>query len=141
MKVVPYKHIILFFLSLFFIKLIAAQESTISNCENYLTSGFVSDGQEYKATLNENNKAKFYTTFYGGSQYRLIGCSDVKEYPLIMSVYDSEKNLLYCNKDHNYTPYWNFTFTSTIDCIIELEFDTEKRLTDEVLLLIGFKEK
>jgi len=141
MNVVSFKHLILLFISLFFIKLTAAQENTLSNCESYLTSGFVSDGQEYKATLNENNKAKFYTTFYGGSQYRLIGCTDVKEYPLIMSVYDSEKNLLYCNKNYNYTPYWNFTFTSTIDCIIELEFDTEKRLTNEVLLLIGFKEK
>ena len=33
------------------------------------------------------------------------------------------------------------SITSTIDCIIELEFDTETLLKDEVMLLIGFKEK
>ena len=118
-----------------------AQNSSQKNCANLLSSGFVSDGQEYKAKLDENNIAKFYTTFYGGSQYRLIACSDLEKYPLILSVFDTEKNLLFCNKNYDYTPYWNFTFTSTLDCIIELEFDTETPIKDEVMLLIGFKEK
>lgn len=135
------KYIFLLVISCIFIKTANSQENSLKNCDNYLGSGFVSDGQEYIAKLDENNRANFYTTFYGGSQYRLIACTDIEKYPLIMSLYDTEKNLLFCNLDHNYTPYWNFTFTSTIDCIIELEFDTEKQLTDEVMLLIGFKEK
>ena len=141
MKFLNLKYILILTISLFYLKVSSAQENSTVNCDSYLSSGFVSDGQEYKAKLDEKNMAKFYTTFYGGSQYRLIGCSNIEKYPLIMSLYDTEKNLLYCNKDHNYTPYWNFTFTSTIDCIIELEFDTEEQLTDEVMLLIGFKEK
>ena len=118
-----------------------AQKTTKSNCSDLLNSGYVSDGQEYIAKLDENNVAKFHTTFYGGSKYRIVGCSNITEYPLILTVYDTEKNLLFCNKDHDYTPYWNFTFASTIDCIIEIQFDTEKMLKQEVLLLIGFKEK
>lgn len=110
-------------------------------CTNLLTDGYISDGQEYIAKLAENNVAKFYCTFYGGSYYRIIACSDIEEYPLMLTVYDSEKNLLFCNKDHNYTTYWNFIFGSTIDCIVEIEFDTEKWLKREVKLLIGFKEK
>lgn len=135
------RYFLLFTIQFIIVTSIVAQDNHINNCANLLTSGFVSDGQEYKAKLDENNKAKFYTTFYGGSQYRIIACSDIKNYPLIFSVYDTEKNLLFCNKDNNYTPYWNFTFTSTIDCIIEFEYDTEKPLIDEVMLLIGFKEK
>lgn len=120
---------------------LTAQENSKANCANLLNGGYVSDGQEYIAKLDENNVAKFYTTFYGGSKYRLVGCSDIKDFPLILTVYDTEKNLLFCNKDHNYTTYWNFTFTSTIDCIIEIEFESEQMLKQEVLLLIGFKEK
>ena len=120
---------------------LVAQENSKSNCYDLLNSGYVSDGQEYIAKLDENNIAKFYTTFYGGSQYRIIGCTDITQFPLILTVYDTEKNLLFCNKDHDYTPFWNFTFASTIDCIIEIEFDTEPMIKDEVILLIGFKEK
>jgi hypothetical protein len=118
-----------------------SQESSIKSCDNFLNSGFVSDGQEYIAKPDENNKATFHTTFYGGSHYRVVACSDVEEIPLILTVFDTEKNLLFCNKSFDYTPYWDFTFTSTIDCIIEIEFDHEILIQNEVMLLIGFKEK
>ena len=134
-------YIILLILALMPFNILNAQDNLTKTCNNFLNEGYVSDGQEYKAKLDENNKAKFYATFYGGSKYRLIGCTDIKTYPLILSVFDTEKNLLFCNKDYDYTPYWHFTFTSTIDCIIELEFDAEKHIKKEVMLLIGFKEK
>ena len=67
-----------------------AQDNSTENCPIFLNSGFVSDGQEYIAKLDENNVAKFYTTFYGGSHYRIIACSNVKDFPLIFSVYDTE---------------------------------------------------
>jgi hypothetical protein len=118
-----------------------SQENSIKSCDSFLNSGYVSDGQEYIAKPDENNKAKFHTTFFGGSQYRIVACSDVEEIPLILTVFDTEKNLLFCNKSYDYTPFWNFTFTSTIDCIIEIEFDNEILIQNEVLLLIGFKEK
>ena len=141
MKIAFLKYCILLFAFGSFFQFVNAQENTIKNCDSYLSSGFVSDGQEYMAKLDENNKAKFYTTFYGGSHYRIIGCSDIKNLPMKITVYDLEKNLLFCNKDYNYSPYWDFTFTSTVDCLIEFEFDTETILKNEVLLLIGFKEK
>jgi len=135
------KYYLLFITILVNTNIISAQNNSLTNCAEFITSGYASDGQEYKAKLDENNKAKFYTTFYGGSKYRIIACRDIENYPLIFSVFDTEKNLLFCNKNFDYTPFWNFTFTSTIDCIIELEFDSEIILKDEVMLLIGFKEK
>ncbi|MGM0504559.1 MAG: hypothetical protein ACQESQ_08065 [Bacteroidota bacterium] len=142
MKIVSGKIFLIFICFLLSTMSLYSQENTsITKCDQLLNDGYISNGQEYKAHLNENNKAKFYTTFYGGSNYRVIGCTDNKNYPLILSVFDTEKNLLFCNKDYHYTPYWNFSFSSTIDCIIEIEVKSDKPLNDEVLLLIGFKEK
>lgn len=135
------KYFVIFISCFIYSNSLIGQANSLKDCSNFLNSGFVSDGQEYKAKLDENNKSTFYTTFYGGSQYRVIACSDIENYPLIFSVFDTEKNLLFCNKNYDYTPFWNFTFTSTIDCIIEIEFKSETLLKDEVMLLIGFKEK
>jgi len=141
MKPLNIKHIIIFSFLIFFSFSALGQDISLEKCDLFLKPGYVSDGQEYIAKLDENNVATFYTTFYGGSHYRVIGCTDISSIPLILNVYDTEKNLLFSNKDHDYTNYWNFTFKSTIDCIIEIKFDVEKRIHDEVMLLIGFKEK
>ncbi len=135
-------HIIIFFLLFSSAGFLVAQENSVSNCINLVnTDGFVSDGQEYKIKLDENNRARFLATFYGGSYYRIVGCTNITNSKLTITVYDTEKNPLFCNKDFNYLPYWNFKFTSTIDCIIEFEFDRNLVIKEEVLLLIGFKEK
>ena len=142
MKIVSNNFYLIFIFFLLSSTSLFSQENvSITKCDQLLNEGYVSNGQEYKTRLNENNKAKFHTTFYGGSYYRVIACSDNKNYPLIFSVFDTEKNLLFCNKEFQYTPYWDFTFSSTIDCIIEIELKSEKPLNDEVLMLIGFKEK
>jgi hypothetical protein len=135
-------YIILILLLIFSVGFSKAQDNSISNCINLVnTEGYVSDGQEYRIKLDENNRARFLATFYGGSYYRIVGCTNIKESKLTITVYDTEKNPLFCNKDFNYLPYWNFKFTSTIDCIIEFEFDRNLIIKEEVLLLIGFKEK
>ncbi|MGE0088088.1 MAG: hypothetical protein AB7S50_01275 [Bacteroidales bacterium] len=119
-----------------------AQNNSVSNCSNLVnTDGYVSDGQEYLIKLDENNRARFKATFYGGSYYRIVGCTNISSSKMILTVYDTDKNILFCNKDYDYLPYWNFKFTSTVDCIIEFEFDRDIAIKEEVLLLIGFKEK
>jgi len=134
--------LIITFLLIFIVNNARSQDNSIGNCINLInTEGYVSDGQEYKTKVDENNKARFLTTFYGGSYYRIAACSNIPNSKVTITVYDTEKNQLYCNKDYNYIPYWNFKFTSTIDCIIEVEFDRELVIKEEVMLLIGFKEK
>ncbi|OFX88574.1 MAG: hypothetical protein A2W99_09245 [Bacteroidetes bacterium GWF2_33_16] len=119
-----------------------SQNNSLNNCINLInTEGYVSDGQEYKTKVDENNKARFLTTFYGGSYYRIAACSNATNSKVTITVFDTEKNPLFCNKDFNYIPYWNFKFTSTIDCIVEVEFEKGVLIKDEVMLLIGFKEK
>lgn len=114
-------------------------DTIMSLCTQYIIPPYVSDGQQYKALLSQGETAEFYTTFYGGSTYRVVGCSGLSEGSLIFSVYDKNRNLLFTNEDHQNSPYWNFKFESTVDCIIEARLDeTEK--TGFSILLIGFKQ-
>ncbi|MEA3317586.1 MAG: hypothetical protein U9R54_06480 [Bacteroidota bacterium] len=137
-----HKHVNLLILIVFLFSIsVKGQDNSIENCSNLLNSGYVSDGQEYIAKLDQNNRAKFHATFFGGSLYRIVACTDIKNYNLQLSIYDTEKNLLFSNTKYDYSNYWNFSFKSTISCIIELEIDADKQIKEKVMLLIGFKEK
>lgn len=127
---------------LFSIKSTNAQADEITAlCTKYLVPPFISDGQQYKALLNEDELAEFHATFYGGSTYRIIACSGMSEGNLLFSIYDKERNLLFTNKDYDNSPYWDFKFTSTMDCIIEAELDSKNLTSGFALLMIGFKQE
>jgi len=118
-----------------------AQADTIINlCTQYLNPPYISDGQQYKALLTGDEIAEFHTTFYGGSTYRIVGCSGLSEGNLVFKVYDKERNLLFNNGDYENSPYWDFKFRSTIDCIIEAELDSKNLSSGFAIMLIGFKQ-
>ena len=129
----------------FFVVLTGKTEAQIQNttdlCSQYIVPPFVSDGQQYKALLNGDEIAEFHATFYGGSTYRISSCSGKSEGNLIFSIYDRERNLLFTNKDYQNSPYWDFKFTSTIDCIIEAQLDLKTAKSGFAILLIGFKQE
>jgi hypothetical protein len=109
-------------------------------CESWMGEDYLSDGQDYTARLNKNNAARFHTVFYGGNRYFIAACSNIKAYPLIMKVYDSERNLLFDNTRHNHTPYWHLAFTSTVACVVEIRVEAEQHLDQLVKLMIGFQK-
>ncbi len=118
-----------------------AQCDTIASlCGKHLQSGYISDGQQYRALLINDEVSEFHTTFYGGSTYRIAACSGLTDGNLIFSVYDNERNLLFTNKDHSNSAYWDLKITSTINCIIEAHLDTEKVASGCCVLLVGFKQ-
>lgn len=116
-------------------------DNKITNCDDILNNRYINSGQDYVANLNKNNKAVFHTTFYEGTQYRIVACSDLEQYPLILEVYDTERNLIFTNTNHKYTPYWDLLFTSTVTCTIEISIEAERHIKEPVKLLIGFKSK
>jgi len=111
-----------------------------SGCEKWMGEDYLPDGQDYTARLNKNNTARFHTVFYGGNRYYLAACSNIEAYPLIMKVYDSERNLLFDNTKHNHTPYWHLAFTSTVSCVVEIRVDAEEHMDQLVRLMIGFQK-
>jgi hypothetical protein len=118
----------------------AQVENTTEMCAKHLVHPFVSDGQQYRALLNGDEIAEFHATFYGGSTYRISSCSGSSEGNLIFSVYDKERNQLFTNRDYQNSPYWDFKFNSTMECIIEAELE-KKEGSGFAILLIGFKQK
>lgn len=118
-----------------------AQCDTIASlCDEHITSEFISDGQDYRALLLDDEIAEFSMTLYGGSVYRFAACSGLEDGNLIFSVYDQERNLLFTNKEYSNAPYWDFSITNTIDCIIEANLDPDNLASGCAVLLVGFKQ-
>ena len=117
-----------------------AQLEQLQNiCSLYFSPEFISDGQEYFAQLKPDQKVEFRTTFFGENTYRVVACSNLRKGDLVFNIYDTEKNLLYSNADYEYSPYWDFRFSSTITCIIQVDVRNAKFTPGYVMLLIGYK--
>ena len=130
-------------ISLFFAFQITAfsqADQTLQLCEQHLVPPFVSDGQEYRALLNGDQVAEFNVTFYGGSTYRVIACSGTAEGQLIFSVYDTDKNLLFTNRDYQNSPYWDFKIKNTVNVTIEAELEKKDGNSGFAFIQIGFKQ-
>lgn len=127
-------------LSLFSSKSQAQIDSTILMCQSHMQLPYISDGQFYTALLNGDEIAEFHATFYGGSTYRLSAYCGTEEGNLVFSVYDQERNLLFTNLDFENTPYWDFEFDYSMDCIIEASLDSKNLNSGIAVLLIGFKQ-
>ena len=133
--------LVLTLLGIAYINNVQAQaEVTTALCTKYIVSPFISDGQQYKALLNGEEIAEFHATFYGGATYRIASCTGASEGSIIFSVYDSQRNLLFTSRDYENTPYWDFKFTETVNCIIEAELDKKEKTSGFAIMLIGFKE-
>jgi hypothetical protein len=130
----------------FFLPTIHAQEceDILAACEGYLNGQkgkdkFISDGQVYSAFL-DREKAEFKTTLYGGSTYRIAASAGNEDDYVIFTVKDLQGNIIFTNKDHKNTPYWDFVIPVTLTVTIEAEFDLDKKVTGCAVLLIGFKQ-
>jgi len=134
------KYIFLALLVVASLSINAQENKTMSLCNNYLKLPYISDGQQYRALLNDDEIAEFRVTFYGNSTYRIISCSGNKEGQLIFTVYDKNRNLLFTNKEHKNSPYWDFQFKNTVDCIIEAQLSPTGPSSGFAILQIGFKK-
>lgn len=118
-----------------------AQCDTVAQvCNEHITDGYISDGQQYRSLLINDETAEFYTTFYGGSTYRIAACSGLTEGNLIFKIFDAERNLLFSNSSYNNAGYWDFTFNETQECTIEAQLDNSAAGSGCAVVLIGFKE-
>ena len=125
---------------LFAAKPVMSQVEQLQNiCSLYFSPEYISDGQEYFATLKPDQKVEFRTTFYGDNTYRLVACTNLKKGDLVFTVFDTEKNLLFTNASYKYSQYWDFKFCSTITCIIQVDVKNIKFTPGYVMLLIGYK--
>jgi hypothetical protein len=132
--------LIIFAISLLSVLDARAQADTLMRfCARHIPSDYISDGQVYQTPISVGETAEFNVTFYGGSQYRIAACSGLEDGNLIFTVYDKDRNELFCSKNQKNTPLWDFKFNSTVDCIIEAQLDEMAPPSGFAILLIGFK--
>ncbi len=120
---------------------IASLTNSYLHTENDNLKGrmFISDGQVYRAFLDEDQTAEFAVTFYGNSTYRIASSAGNEDNFVIYEVYDKDRNLLFSNYEHANAPYWDFEIENTIDCTIEVRLDLNKKLSGCVRMMIGFE--
>lgn len=118
-----------------------AQCDTVATfCNSLMTTEYISDGQQYRTLLFQDETAEFFTTFYGGATYRVSACSGFEEGNLIFRIFDAERNLLFENTAYNNAGFWDFTFTDTQECTIEAQLDNAAAGSGCAVVLIGFSE-
>lgn len=115
-------------------------EDVVAACDNHFAKEFISDGQNYRALLYNDQIAEFDMSLFGGNTYRIAACSGTGDGNLVFRIYDQEKNLLFSNHEVSNAPYWDFVVESTIDCTIEAQLDLTRQESGCAVLLIGFKE-
>ncbi len=115
-------------------------DSIATLCDKNITSEYISDGQDYRSLLLEDEIAEFSMTLYRGSTYRFAACSGFSDGNLLFSVYDKERNLLFSNTDYANAPYWDFKISNTLDCIIEAHLNASNSASGCAVLLVGFKQ-
>lgn len=134
--------LVLFLAAFFTVGPALAQCDSLANlCGKNISSEFISDGQQYRALLLNDEVAEFRLTMFGGTTYRLAACSRIGKRNLLFRVYDQERNLLFSNADHHNAVYWDFQVTNTLDCIVEAQLDPDYSASSGcAILLVGFKQ-
>lgn len=102
---------------------------------------FVSDGQTYRAFLKDDEASEFQTTFFGGNTYRIAASAGTRENYVIFEVHDNQGNLIFSSADHKNAPYWDFKVESSLDVVINMRLDSNKKSSGCAVMLIGFKQK
>lgn len=115
-------------------------ESIADVCSEHLGSEYISDGQVYRALLNDEDIAEFETTLFSGSTYRIASCSGQEDGNLIFTMYDQENNELFSSEEYGNAPYWDFTVESTLTVRIEARLDLNRVSSGCAVLLIGFQQ-
>ena len=106
---------------------------------------YVYNGQLNSANLAEGDVAELLLTFYGGQDYRILVCSQEILGNVEFKLFDTNKNLIFSNKDHDYINFWDFTSNTTQQLIVRVkvpkqEVESEIPLSGYVSILVGFKE-
>ncbi len=114
-------------------------DTTAYYANRYMSENFIPDGQSYRALVFDDQIAEFYTTFYGGARYRIVGFSGMDKEQLHFSLYDEQDNVLFANIDHSNAPYWDFEFSHTMSGRIEAKLDPLKQSSGCIVVLIGFE--
>lgn len=105
---------------------------------------FTHDGNYHAAVLVEGEEAELYKTFYSDMEYRVAISGDDKLPDVEFKVLDTNKNVLYSNKDSGYAKTWDFKLEASQQLKIVIKVNTINKPGDTpssgcVAIMFGFK--
>ena len=139
-------------LSVFALFSVASVNSTYAQCKSFTKkhcisklAPFVYNGQLNSAVLTQGDVADLMLTFYPDQDYRVFVCSSDAFENVEFRLYDSNKKLIYTNKDNDYLPYWDFSSSQTVQLILRVIIPEKAKnqiavKSGCVSILVGFKE-
>ncbi len=107
---------------------------------------YTHDGNYHAAVLVEGEEAELYKTFYSDMEYR-VAVSGEEDLPKVeFKVLDADKNVLYSNKDNDYSPTWDFKLESSqqLKIVVKVLTTDQAEAAPEsgcVSIMFGFKMK
>ena len=78
-----------------------------------LLGSYTHDGNYHATVLAEGKEAELYKTFYSNMDYRVAICGEEKLSDIEFFIMDSNKNILYSNKENNYNKTWDFNLQAS----------------------------
>jgi len=107
---------------------------------------YTHDGNYHAAVLVEGEEAELYKTFYSDMDYRVAICGEDKLPNIEFRIMDSNKNVLYSNKDNNYSRTWDFKLQSSQQLKLVVKVTSFNQAGDtpasgSVSIMFGFKIK
>jgi hypothetical protein len=107
---------------------------------------YTHDGNYHAAILVEGEEAELYKTFYSDMEYRVSVCGEENLPDVEFRVLDSNKNVLYSNKDANFSKTWDFKLQSSQQLKLVVKVNSfnksgETPASGCVAIMFGFKVK
>jgi hypothetical protein len=107
---------------------------------------YTHDGNYHAAILVEGEEAELYKTFYSDMDYRVAICGEDKLPNVEFRILDSNKNVLYSNKDANYARTWDFKLESSQQLKLVIKVNSFNKPGETpgsgcVSIMFGFKVK
>jgi len=111
-------------------------------------ASYTHDGNYHAAILVEGEEAELYKTFYSDMEYRVAICGEEKLPDVEFKILDSNKNVLYTNKDKNgkYARTWDFKLQSSQQLKLVIKVTSFNKAGETpasgcVSIMFGFKLK
>jgi len=107
---------------------------------------FTHDGNYHAAVLIEGEEAELYKTFYSDMEYRVAIVGEDKLPAIEFRIIDTNKNVLYSNKDRDYASTWDFRLESSQQLKLVIKVSSFNQPGDTpasgcVAIMFGFKLK
>jgi hypothetical protein len=107
---------------------------------------YTHDGNYHAAVLIEGEEAELYKTFYSDMEYRVAIVGEDKLPAIEFRIIDTNKNVLYSNKDKDYASTWDFKLESSQQLKLVIKVSSfnqagETPASGCVAIMFGFKLK